>query len=364
MRVALLPLPAQNHEGVEKILKKMFKKLTVMPISLELSFPEAYALMQEQLTTLAETRAKLTKPKGRLSPSSLLSASNWDTSISASPAQVSAVGREIPDIGTTRITSAGIEVLDIEVGAFPLEDPPPDDTQAPPQPAEAQDCIDKWWDRLQCDFFVCRDGVKLRMGPPIFVLCSLATLAATATINRTSPAPMTWFPLMVVGVGHSVAMPYITTRRDFKRAAVFSCAFFVVAELTLLALALESLLRAVTTYNRGWCDVPARAASTTMCDALVATWIARAIVAVVCLISFGRALQMACWGEPPVAARAFRVSVCMHACFFVIVHLCVWGAILLLGKEGDDFSATRVCLAVIVGANDGVLEGLGVPSLQ
>ena len=220
MRVALLPLPAQNHEGVEKILKKMFKKLTVMPISLELSFPEAYALMQEQVTTLAETRAKLTKPK--------------------------AVGREIPDIGTTRITSAGIEVLDIEVGAFPLEDPPPDDTQAPPQPAEAQDCIDKWWDRLQCDFFVCRDGVKLRMGPPIFVLCSLATLAATATINRTSPAPMTWFPLMVVGVGHSVAMPYITTRRDFKRAAVFSCAFFVVAELTLLALALESLLRAVT----------------------------------------------------------------------------------------------------------------------
>ena len=115
MRVALLPLPAQNHEGVEKILKKMFKKLTVMPISLELSFPEAYALMQEQLTTLAETRAKLTKPKGRLSPSSLLSASNWDTSISAAPAQVSAVGREIPDIGTTRITSAGIEVLDIEV---------------------------------------------------------------------------------------------------------------------------------------------------------------------------------------------------------------------------------------------------------
>ena len=357
MRVALLPLPAQNHEGVEKILKKMFKKLTVMPISLELSFPEAYALMQEQVMTLAETRAKLTKPKGRLSPSSLLSASTCI--ISASPAQVSAVGREIPDIGTTRITSAGIEVLDIEVGAFPLEDPPPDDTQAPPQL-----CIDKWWDRLQCDFFVCRDGVKFRMGPPIFVLCSLATLAATATINRTSPAPMTWFPLMVVGVGHSVAMPYITTRRDFKRAAVFSCAFFVVAELTLLALALESLLRAVTTYNRGWCDVPARAASTTMCDALVATWIARAIVAIVCLISFGRALQKACWGEPPVAARAFRVSVCMHACFFVVVHLCVWGAILLLGKEGDDFSATRVCLAVIVGANDGVLEGLGVPSLQ
>ena len=54
----------------------------------------------------------------------------------------------------------------------------------------------------------------------------------------------------------------------------------------------------------------------------------------------------------------------MHASGFVFIHLCVWASILFLGKEMEGFSASRVCLAVIVGANDGVLQGLGVPSLQ
>ena len=197
-----------------------------------------------------------------------------------------------------------------------------------------------------------------RLSAPVFVLCSLATLANVGAFTRD----VSLFPMDVVPAHGRRRRPLGRDALHYDAASTQRAARLLASEarLTLLALAPESLLRAVTTYNRGWCDVPARAASTTMCDALVATWIARAIVAVVCLISFGRALQMACWGEPPVAARAFRVSVCMHACFFVIVHLCVWGAILLLGKEGDDFSATRVCLAVIVGANDGVLGGLGV----
>ena len=120
-----------------------------------------------------------------------------------------------------------------------------------------------------------------------------------------------------------VAMPYITTRR-LCCGQVFLSRAFVVAELTLFALALESSFRAVTTPTDGVMCRHARRHNHG--DALVATWIARAIVAVV----QARSPWPCCcrWraGESRPSRRGPSASrcACTPCFFFVINHLCVW----------------------------------------
>ena len=254
---------ALNTEGAEKITKKMFKKLEILAMPLELTFPDVHTCLLEQKLIVA-------RAKGTSTDSSPTSGRDGDHLAAAAvrldgALEITIQQPEAPP-NRARVTDAAI--------AQPA---------TPPSGAAAAFSFAASAPR-RCACSCSASGLLL-------LIAASAALWATVVAQRNSPVPMVWLLVLLVGIGFASATSLAPTECQFRRILMLSSIFMSISALAIFTIAAFAALLSTLQYDT-WCsesdDGPAP--NPAVCRVIQISFFARAALSLATMPFFARSI--------------------------------------------------------------------------